>query len=271
MSSKGIYTAVSGAIAQTNKLDTISNNLANVNTTAFKKDTQVFQEYLTAYEKQGNVIEVPKIPASIESFYALQGGDKAYVDSAGTYTDFKQGNLKSTGSQLDLALEGRGFFEVLTPSGIRLSRNGSFVIDSQGRLATKEGHLVLSSGATEPLEDRLIQFSGQKGNIAISASGEVFQNQENIGKISVVDVDKLPALKKVGSSMFALKENMNPQIMEANQVKIHQGYLEGSNVNVIHEMTDLIKTTRLFESTQKAIQAYDNMERILANDVAKIE
>tara|TARA_B100001248_G_C27399520_1_gene468916 strand:- start:12636 stop:13448 length:813 start_codon:yes stop_codon:yes gene_type:complete len=270
MTNKGIYTAVSGAIAQSQKLDTIANNIANVNTTAFKKDTQVFQEYLTAYEKQGDVIEVPKVPASIESFYDMQGGDRAYVDNAGTFVNFQQGDIRQTGNALDIGIEGRGFFEVLTASGVRLTRNGNFVLDSQGRLATKEGHLVLSSDANAPLEDRVIQF-GPGGKIAVSANGEIRQQNELISTLSLVDVNDLQALKKMGSSLFALKENMNPQIIPAQNIKLHPGHLEASNVNAIEEMTDMIKTTRLFESTQKAIQAYDSMNRILANDVGKIE
>src|ERR1700722_13837892 len=139
MSSKGIYSAVSGAMAQNSRLDTIANNLANVNTSSFKKDRQVFSEYLSAYEKAPDVIQVPRVPASIESFYDMQGGDTAYVNPAVTYTNFEQGALKPTGSPLDLALEGKGFFEVLTPQGVRWTRNGALQIDASGRLVTKEG------------------------------------------------------------------------------------------------------------------------------------
>src|SRR4051812_1771409 len=106
MSTKGVYTAVSGAIAQSSRLDTIANNLANANTTAFKKDKQVFNEYLTAHEKMPDTMEVPRVPASVESFYDMNGGDKSFVDAAGTYTNFTQGTLKNTGSNLDMALEG---------------------------------------------------------------------------------------------------------------------------------------------------------------------
>src|SRR5262245_24775503 len=136
MSSKGIFSAVSGAMAQNSRLDTIANNLANVNTSAFKKDRQVFSEYLSAYEKPPDVINVPRIPASIESFYDMQGGDNAYVNPSGTYTNFAQGALRSTGSALDLAIEGRGFFEVLTPQGLRWTRGGGLQIDNSGRLVT---------------------------------------------------------------------------------------------------------------------------------------
>ncbi|MEK7357721.1 MAG: flagellar hook-basal body complex protein, partial [Bdellovibrionota bacterium] len=100
--SKGIFTAVSGAVAQSQKLDTIANNLANANTPGFKRDAQIFKEYLTAYEKEPTTITVPRVPASIESFYDTQGGDKSYVDAAGTHTDFTQGTIKQTGNNLDV-------------------------------------------------------------------------------------------------------------------------------------------------------------------------
>ncbi len=97
MSTKGVYTALSGAIAQSTKMDTIANNIANVNTAGFKRDQQVFQEYLTNREKDPTIINVPRIPASPESFYDLQGADKSFVDLKGTYTDFSVGAPKATG------------------------------------------------------------------------------------------------------------------------------------------------------------------------------
>jgi flagellar basal-body rod protein FlgF len=160
MSSKGIYSAVSGAMAQSSRLDTIANNLANVNTTSFKKDRQVFSEYLAANEKPQDVIQAPRIPASVESFYDMQGGDTAYVNPAGTYTNFEQGALKSTGSAMDMAIEGKGFFEVLTPQGVRWTRNGSLQIDGNGRLTTKEGFPVLRDGQNDPAQ-RTIQLGSR--------------------------------------------------------------------------------------------------------------
>ena len=90
----------------------IANNIANANTPGFKKDQQVFREYLTSYEKQPTTLEVPKVPASINSFYPLNGGDKSYVDVSGTSTSFSQGALKLTGNAMDLGIEGDAFFEV---------------------------------------------------------------------------------------------------------------------------------------------------------------
>jgi flagellar basal-body rod protein FlgG len=160
---KGVYTALSGAMAQSTKLDTIANNLANVNTPAFKRDQQVFQEYLTANEKPPEVIQVPRDVASIESFYNMQGGDKSYVDAKGTFTDYSQGGLKATGNTLDVAIDGKGFFEVATPGGVKLTRAGNFTMDGNGQLVTKEGHPVLR--AVEAGEDpatRVIRFEGNK-------------------------------------------------------------------------------------------------------------
>lgn len=268
--SKGLFTAVSGAMAQSAKLDTIANNLANVNTPGFKRDQQLFREYLTAYEKEPSTVEVPRIPASIESFYDMQGGDKSYVDIDGTSTDFSQGGLKSTGNALDMAIEGGGLFEVLTPQGVRFTRSGSFSIDGEGRLVTKQGHPVLRDGTpgSDPT-GRVIQFTS--GNpITVSQNGEIFQNGEAVGRLSLVNVDNPDALLKQGTSLYALKDNLQPQLSVATDAKIHQGFVEASNVNIIQEMTDMIATTRVFESTQKAIQAYDQMNQKAVNDVPKL-
>ncbi len=268
--SKGIFTAVSGAIAQSQKLDTVANNLANVNTPGFKRDGQVFQEYLASYEKAPNAVEVPRIPASIESFYDMQGGDKSYVDAAGTFTDFSQGMLRATGNPLDVALEGEGFLEVLTPAGPRLTRSGSLTIDGDGELVTKQGYPVLRDGGLgQDPAARVIRVSGQ-GQVTISHAGEVFAGGENLGRLSVLVAGNPDALAKTGNNMFAFKDGLNPELAVSREAKVHQGFLEGSNVNVIQEMTDMIAATRVFESTQKAIQAYDSMTQKAVNDVPKL-
>ncbi len=268
--SKGIYTAVSGAMAQSAKMDTIANNLANVNTPGFKRDTQIFKEYLSAYEKEPTTITVPRIPASVESFYDMQGGDKSYVDLAGTATDFTQGMLKQTGNPLDLALEGDGFFEVATPEGVRLTRAGSFTIDNQGRVTTKQGFPVLKEGTpgSDP-NGRILQTNG--GKISISDDGQILENGvATAGKLSVADVKNKDGLQKVGHNMYGFKETIQPELSSSNNSKVIQGFVESSNVNIVAEMADMITATRTFESTQKAISAYDEMQKRLVNDVPKL-
>lgn len=266
MSSKGIYTAVSGAMAQSQRLDTIANNIANANTTSFKKDQQVFQEYLTAYEKPPDVIQVPRVPAAIESFYDMQGGDKAYVDSAGTYTDFTQGQLRPTGSTLDVAIEGRGLFEVYSPQGQRFTRNGQFKIDASGTLVTKDGLPVLREGTQDPAQRRIV-LSGS--NITISGSGDIYDGGNVVGRLAVVDVPNQESLQKVGQSLYGLKANYPDQPIPANDMQVRQGFIELSNVNIVNEMTDMITASRTFETAQKAIKAFDQMDEKLMNEVPK--
>lgn len=269
MSIKGIYTAVSGSMAQNLRLETVANNLANVNTPGFKKDSQVFKEYLTHQEKPPQVIQVPKVPASIESFYDMQGIDKSYVDTAGTFSDFSQGGLKQTGNQLDLAIDGNGFFEVATPKGVRMTRNGAFSIDGQGQLVTKEGWpLLKKSEVGAPMEQRIIKIPNGS-SITISNSGDVMLDGESVGQISLVELTDRKALHKEGSSVYGIKPNMNPQFNPVVNPNLKQGFLETSNVNLVQEMTDMISATRLFESTQKAMQAYDSMADKLVNVVPK--
>jgi flagellar basal-body rod protein FlgF len=270
--SKGIFTAVSGAIAQTARLDTIANNLANVNTPGFKKDSQLFKEYLTSYEKEPGTITVPRIPASIESFYDVQGGDKSYVDLDGTFTDFSQGSLKQTGNSLDCALEGDGFYEVLAPEGVRLTRNGDFNLDSEGKLVTKQGFPVLSAGT--PGQDpagRVIKLADGKGNVTVSPNGEIFEGATNVAKLSILTVTNKDSLQKTGQNLYGFRDNLQPDIVVATEAKVHQGWVEGSNVNPVKEMTEMIAATRTFETTQKAIQAYDSMAGKAANDISKLQ
>lgn len=266
MSTKGVYTALSGAIAQSQRLDTIANNIANVNTPGFKKDKQVFEEYLTANEKPPALMNVPKVPASIESFYDMQGGDKSFVDTRGTFTDYSQGSLKPTGNRMDVAIEGRGFFEVATPQGVRFQRAGNFTLDGDGKLVTKDGFPVLKSEGSDPAT-RVIRVGGQ-GEITINDSGEVFEGTQSLGKLSIIDVKNPDHLQKFGHSLYGIKTNANPEIINVTS-GVKQGFLELSNVNIVQEMTDMISANRVFESTQKAISAYDSMAEKLVNVVGK--
>jgi len=269
MSTKGIYTAVSGAMAQNARLESIANNIANANTPAFKRDAQLFREYLASYEKTPDVIEAPKIPASIESFYSMQGGDKSYVDNIGTYTDFTQGSIKQTGNPLDVAIEGNGFFEILSPQGVRYTRAGNFSIDNQGRLITKDGYPVLAFGVGQAAENRVIRLTGSQ-RLSISPTGEIFQNDQNIGKLSVVGFNNKDVLQKVGYNNYKLRENIPVTINVNPDIQLHQAAIETSNVNIVQEMTNMIGATRTFESLQKAIQAYDQINDKLVNQIPRL-
>lgn len=267
MSVKGIYTALSGAMAQSQKLDTIANNIANSNTPSFKRDDVVFQEYLTANEKEQQFMNIPKVPGTLDSFYHMQGGDKSFVDTKGTYTDFSQGSLKHTGNALDIAVDGKGFFEVATPQGVKLTRSGNFTLDGNGQLVTKDGYPVLSAGSGEAA-DRVIRFT-PNGAIAIGDNGMISQGENQVAQLSVVTVKNVDALQKTGQSLYGFKANMNAEVENVAVPSVKQGFIEMSNVNIVKEMTDMISAHRVFESTQKAISAYDGMTDKLVNVVGK--
>jgi flagellar basal-body rod protein FlgF len=270
MSVKGVYTALSGAMAQSQKLDTIANNIANVNTPAFKKDQLVFQEYLTSFEKDPPVMQVPKIPGSIDSFYHMNGADQSFVDLKGSFTDFTQGGLKHSGNPLDVAIDGEGFFEVATPQGVKFTRSGNFNIDGSGQLVTKQGFPVLrnAEAGVDPAE-RVIRLIPGGARPMIADNGDVIQNDEVVAKLAVVTIPQKDSLQKTGDSLYSFKANSTPEVQSSLSPSLKQGYLEMSNVNVVKEMTDMIQTHRIFESTQKAIGAYDQMTDKLVNIVGK--
>jgi len=269
MAAKGIYTALSGALAQNQRLDSIANNIANVNTPAFKRDQQVFKEYLTANEKVPTTINVPRVPISQESFYDMQGGDQSYVDSIGTHTDFSQGGLKATGNALDVAIEGEGFFEVATPAGLRLTRNGAFTMDGTGQLVTKEGFPVLRQAepGTDPAERVIRPQNGLP--LTIAENGEIFEGGTSIGRLALVNVADKSQLRKRGSSLYTFRPNAQPEVTNLTNPALKQGFLETSNVNIVQEMTDMIAANRAFETAQKAISAYDSINEKLVNTVPK--
>jgi flagellar basal-body rod protein FlgG len=201
----------------------------------------------------------------------MQGGDKSFVDAAGTYTQFSQGSLRSTGNPLDVAIDGQGFFEVATPDGVKFSRVGAFKIDGSGQIVTKDGHPVLkAAGEGVDPAARVIKISGEFP-ISITDNGEIFEGENSIGRLSLVDIPKKDDIKKVGGSLYEFKANAQPEVVGIKSPSLKQGFVEMSNVNVVQEMTDMIMTTRVFESTQKAINAYDSMSDKLINTVGTVK
>lgn len=278
---KNIWVPLSGQIAQQRKVETIANNVANANTAGFKRDQVVFKEHLTALTKGVDDIHIPRKEFSPEDFYHTQGGENAAVEVAGTYTIHEQGQLIPTNNPFDIAVNGSGFIEVLTPQGVRFTRQGNLSLSSEGELVTSNGHKVLMpielpsseirgpAGQSLPRPEERVLRLPQNQPITVSLEGEIFTRQGgSIGKISVVEFADQHALKKEGSSLF-----INPDEANATRVgvktKLQQGFMEGSNVNAVEEMSELVKAHRHFESIQKAINAYDNMTGKAVNEINK--
>ncbi len=275
---KNIWVPLSGQIAQQRKVETIANNVANANTPGFKKDQLVFKEHLTALDHGIEDVDMPNKEWKPEDFYHSYGSQNAFVKVDGSYTDFEQGQLIPTKNPLDLALNGKGFFEVLTPNGIRYTRNGSFSLSKDGALVTSKGYKLLSAtdqapktqgrvGSASSPEDRIIKIPSTQ-RIVFTPQGEVFSGGQPIGQVSVVEFKDLHALRKEGNSLFVNNKTDN---LESENLKtaVLQGFTEESNVNAVAEMSELIKAHRHFESIQKAISAYDSISGRAVNDIAK--
>lgn len=274
---KELWVPLSGAIAQQRKVETIANNVANANTNGFKKDQVAFKEHLTAYE-HGTDLDLPSKEWAPKDFYRSYGADKALVEVDGTYTDFSQGQIKPTNNPLDLALNGKGFLEVLTPGGLRYTRNGTLGVNNLGQLVTQHGYRVLSKleipegydpqSSEQKLteaKDRFVQLG--KGPIAINHQGQIFQNNQLISELGITEFKSMENLKKEGNSLF-INDDIN-NIKKKPSTMVIQGSIETSNVNPIKEMSNLIKAHRNFESIQKVIKTYDNMASKAYNEIGK--
>jgi flagellar basal-body rod protein FlgG len=278
---KNIWVPLSGQIAQQRKVETIANNIANANTAGFKKDQLAFKEHLTALSKGADTIDLPRKEWSPDDFYRTQGGQNSFVKVDGSYTDFEQGALSPTNNPLDMGLFGKGFFEVHTPNGIRFTRQGNFTISKDGELVTNRGYKLLAeikAGDSQGRDDtaslanendiknRVLKLPpGEKVNI--SREGEIFTSQGKVGVISVVEFKDAHALRKQGHSLFINNAQDNIR-RQTGKTTVNQGFIEGSNVNAIKEMSELITAHRHFENIQKAINTYDQISGKVVNDIA---
>ncbi|MDD2900194.1 MAG: flagellar basal-body rod protein FlgF [Desulfuromonadaceae bacterium] len=242
----GIYPAVSGSLAAMRRLDVISNNLANVNTPGYKKDKMSFEGLLAG------AVNPPAVPQGTTADPILQ--------KENIYIDFASGPTSQSGNPLDLSLDGDGFFAVTTPEGTAYTRQGNFRTSADGTLVTADGFPVQGSGGAP------IVIRGS--HIEIDAKGGITIDGTQAGSISVMDFEKPYSLTKVGSALFI---PANPQIApQAGKAQVQQGYIEGSNVESISEMVQLIETNRYFEACSKVIKGFDDIAAKAANEIGKV-
>lgn len=216
----GLVTSLSGALAQSRRIETIANNIANAETPAFKERDLVFEEALEAAHQKDNRSDVTPGPLSKSELLARPNVEKRPVLYGADFTNMKAGGMRQTGNSFDLAIDGNGFFEVASPNGVRLTRAGNLSLNAQGQLVTRDGFLVLGpapAGMTvsiDPaqqqqanpanLESRALRVGN--GNFQVDIEGNVTRINEGatqtIGRISVVQVENPSALKHVGQNMF---------------------------------------------------------------------
>ncbi|MBL6991158.1 MAG: flagellar hook-basal body protein [Bacteriovoracaceae bacterium] len=269
---KNIWVPLSGAIAQQRNVETLANNVANANTPGFKKDKMVFKEYLTALEKGVHDVDLPRGEWKPEDFYRSHGAEDSFVKIDGSYTIHEQGQLIPTGNPLDLAVNGVGFFEILSPGGARYSRKGLFAVSNDGTLVTASGYPVLSkidwTQANPDVDGVNRKIKVPEGVVNVNRQGEVRVNDRLIASLSVVEFGDIHALKKEGNSLFINPDldNIKKDLPEST---VHQGFIEESNVNAVAEMSSLIKAHRHFESVQRVLKMYDNIAGKAVNEIAK--
>ncbi len=265
---RALWTAGSGMKAQQFNVDVISNNLANVNTSGYKKERAEFKDLL--YQTMGRAYVLDDAGKPVN----LQVGLGTAVNS--TVRSFDPGNLDKTDSPLDFAIEGDGFFTVLGPNGqVQYTRDGSFKIsiteDGMAKLSTSDGYSVLDDGEQEIFFDTDVDISklvvSPQGQMSyINQAGETVPMDQTLG---VVTFPNKYALEAIGDNMFVRNSATGDPIPAAentaSQSTIRQNYLEASNVQVVDEMVKLIVAQRAYEINSKAIQSSDDMLQIANN------
>ncbi|MFA7637950.1 MAG: flagellar basal-body rod protein FlgF [Parvibaculum sp.] len=225
---------LSRQMAMSRDMATIANNLANMNTTAYKSEAMLFEQFL--------------MPDASE-----ESPDKriTFVQDVGQHRDLRDGSLQTTGNPFDVAITGEGFFRVETDAGIRYTRNGNFNLDAEGRLVTSSGDLVLDDAGTP------IAFAEDETGITIARDGTISTDEGLRGRIAIVTFENSRLMKKAGDSLY---ETDQAEIAAEN-IRLVQGALEGSNVQPIVEMTNMIDVMRSYASAQKLIEQADQMRR----------
>jgi len=247
-------------VTQFNRLDTIANNLANVNTLGFKEENIIVGDFTRMFQEARD--ELPNANQTKEAAKFLNRALTKVPQIVDAFTDFSVGSFSKTSNKLDFALGREGlFFAVMTPQGIRLTRDGAFSLDAEGRLVNKQGYQVLSQEYTKSTsgivlnDDETIVKANKNGQLYTNVPGT--SNMIPKSSLLVVQPKDIRDLQKVGDNLFALKDakQFNP-IEESGAVM--QGFVEKSNVNAVKMMTQLIETNRLIGMYQKAMDTQMN-------------
>lgn len=257
---KGLYTAYTGMVNEQNRMDVMTNNLANASTVGFKREgatSQSFDDILTVKIKDASIGEL-----NVQRL----GINNPGVKIGENYTDFSQGSFRITENTFDLALSGEGFFalEFTNKAGetsTKYTRAGQFTLNKEGDLVNQDGDYVLDA------QNRHIRLDTLK-DTSIDRSGTIYQDGEAVAQIQVVDFQNYDYLQKYGETYYRTIDGAE---MKETDAEIYSGYLEMANVSTVMEMVNLISITRAYESNQKVIQTYDGSLDIAVNQLGKVQ
>ena len=242
---KGIYNTAASMIPRVRKQEVIANNLANAETAGFKKDSM----FLRVFKNEQNLKGLKNLQGPS---WEVRMIDKLYIDQT-------EGALEATGRDLDLAIQGDGFFVLQTPNGEAYTRNGAFTVGPDGTLVSADGFPVLSEGGPITLTDE---------KVSIGSDGMITMGTTSIGRLRIVGFDESTELSKVSGTIFTAPLNAAPT--PPVSATLRQGYLEKSNVDVMREMVEMIDSYRMFETGQKMIQIQDESLSKAVNELPRV-
>ncbi len=256
---RSLYTASTGMYAQQLNVDTIANNISNVNTTSYKKQRAEFQDLL--YQQINRPISGTNTNDPVGVAVGLG------VKPSAISTSFRQGSLQETDNSTDVAIIGQAFFKVEVPGYDEelYTRDGSFKIDSEGNLCTSDGYIVVG---TDSIDENATDIAIAKDGIVTYTTSDGDEAEE-AGQIELVKFMNLNGLEKLGGNLYAASassgdpEDWDPD--DDSSVYLQSGYLELSNVQIVDEMVDLISAQRAYEMNSKVITASDEMLQTAAN------
>ncbi len=247
------YTALSGQLGAMKAMEVMANNLANMTTTGFRAERVQFE---TVVSKEYSKLSAGMTNTDVRM--PSYSSPAAFLGIRGTFTDLSQGGIETTGNPLDVAIQGEGLFVVNTPDGERYTRAGNFSLDATGRLVTQQGHAVQGSSG-----DILINGS----EVNVTASGEVIVDQTQVAQLRIVDAKPGTLLRESGM-LFSVAEGQ--AVADVEKIQVQGGALEGSNVNAVRELTDMIMASRLFESFQKSQESGSRMSELRNTRVGSV-
>jgi len=243
----GYYAACTALVARTQALDTVANNIANSSTVGFRAERNVFSSVLADAENSSSTSPLNPV---LNSYGILSG----------TMADTTQGALEKTGNDLDLAIEGKGYFVVQTANGPMYTRNGAFQVSSKDQIETSSGDLVMGDKGPITVPD---------GKIAISEDGTISSDGAVVGKIKVVEFPVGTELANTGNSLYSAPANAKP--IAPTESTVRQGALESSNVNAVSSMIQLVEAQRNAEMMQRALSMFNSeIDKTAAQDLPKV-
>jgi flagellar basal-body rod protein FlgF len=243
----GYYAASTALAARTQALDTIANNLANASTVGYRAEHNIFSSVLADAGDPGSSTPLDQ---AINDFGVMNG----------TILDYSQGAMQKTGNDLDVGIQGKGFFEVQTPTGLAYTRNGGFMVSGKGQLVTANGDPVMGTGGS---------LSILPGKVTISPDGTISSNGALAGKLKIVEFPSGTQLSSAGNTYYTAPDGVDA--VESPASSVQQGMLESSNVNPVSSMVELITAQRSAEMMQRALSMFNSeIDKTATQDLPKV-